>query len=992
MSTCTTTPASRHVTRVALVALLAALLAHPGAAHADVPDDAPYFAPSARSAARVSASRSEPQAPLGSASTMAVTYDAIGGDDVRVATHADMTTGGSYALDVDDATGDLYAAVVVDADPGATVDNEIQVYRSTDGGLHWASYGTLGSAVAGVQYRNATLHVGEGTVDNVYVAYAYSSPGVNSVIRVAYKPLASPAAAWTEVTALASAGVAFGSPSLHSSEQSEASYRLFLAAVGADGNGDDIWVTRSINFGVTWDAGFEIASLASSDRRYASPAIRYGRSGIVHCTYSFLPDVSTGLDFAVRYRRALNFMAATTDWQPVVAVTSNADGVDQYSSDVAASPVSGNALLTWHRVDVASTLRLTAIVRQSSDDGATWPSATDADLPTYLPQALASDASGNFVLLGHGDFFGSYGLSRSAAATPRDFSPIGVAADRIYSQGTLTTYADAALAIDPTRGQRAAMLWTRADPSIADTLFFDAEWLRDAGRPNVAPGFPIALAQAATSAPAIVELDGDPRREIAYTSSLGDVVVRNHDGSLVPGWPVNVQTSGTDMPVAVGDLDGDGHDEVVAGTAGGLVYAFRGDGTLLPGFPYSMGVVAKAWVSLGRFDDPRRLQIVATCGARCSSAPTACRWAPPISTVSPIAGPAAIGDVDHDGDREIVILQDGYMDVFRTDGGVQAFRVLTGKTFSAPPALADLDVDGDLEILAATDQGDLYVMRPDGSDLAGWPSTASAGEILNSPIAANTLGTNEPEVYWTERGPATPRLQGRSWQNAALVGFPVTHTDGWLTYASPVVDFNVGSPDLFLAGRDSQAWSWNNFGVPNTGWPKALGTQIQLPVATGDVNEDGLLDVVVLGSTMTVIETHAPIERLSPRSVWPMYGYDPQRQFCLACDVVDQVTGAPAAGAPARLSLRVDGNPGRRFRFAFALPMAGPAQLDVYDVSGRRVASVFKSERDAGEQRVEWAARDDRGEPVAAGVYYARLTGVVDGARADVVRKLTLLP
>lgn len=975
---------------VGAVLAVAIVLASP--TRADVPDDAPARTPLARPAAAAAEPRPTAE-PLGATSTLVATYDQIGGDDVIVTTHPDMTTSGSYALDVDDATGDLYAAVVVDADPGAPLDQEIRVYRSTDGGLHWASYGTLGGAAVGVQYRNATLHVGEGTVDNVYVAYVYADPTANATIRVAYKPLASPAAVWTEVTALAAAGVNFQSPSLHSSESSEANYRLFLAATGSDGNGDDVWVTRSTTFGVSWVAGYEIASLATPDRRYAAPVIRYGRGGVVHCTYSFLPEASTGLDQAVRYRRALNFMGASTDWQPIVSVTSNLDGVDQYASDVAASPISGNALLTWQRIDAATSARLTATVRPSTDDGATWPAANEIALPTYLPHALACDASGNFVLLGHGSGFGDYGIARSAAATPRDFGPIEVAADRSYAQGTFTYYADAALALDPTRGQRAAMLYPHADPGIADTLFFDAEWLRDPGRPNVAPGFPLPLPSTATSAPAIVELDGDPQREIAYTSALGEVVVRNHDGSLVPGWPVDIQVSGTDMPVAVGDLDGDGHDEVVAGTAGGLVYAFRGDGTLLPGFPYSMGVAAKAWVSLGRFDDARFLQIVATCATRIRRiGANGVQIGGTLNTVSTIAGPAAIGDVDHDGDREIVVLQDGFMDVFTPAGAVQAFRSLPAKTFSAPPALADLDLDGDLEIIAATDQGDVYVMRPDGSDLPGWPSTLSTGEILNSPVAANTRSTGEPEVFWTERGPATPRLQGRTWQNAVMSGFPVTHTDGWLTYASPVVDFNVGSADLFLAGRDSQVWSWDNFGTPNPGWPKALNSQIQLPVATGDVNEDGQLDVVVLGSSMTVLETHATNERQSPRSVWPMYGYDPQRQFCLACDVVDQVTGAGPAVAPVALSLRVEGNPGRNFGFAFALPSAGPARLEVYDVTGRRVASVFKSERGAGEQRAAWNGRDDRGERAQAGVYYARLQGVINGARAEVVRRLTLLP
>ncbi len=990
---------SRLRFRFALGLLLALAFVPVRAARADAPDDGPAPAGGSRPvAAPIDPSRvehalvSRAAQRFGAASTQVSDFDAIGGDDVMLTTGADLATGGDMSLDVDDSTGDLYAAVAVDIDPGAPIDSEIRVFRSVDGGLHWSSYGTLGSATPGVSYRSVSLHVGEGAVDNVYVAYAYSAPAVNATIRVAWKPLASPASVWTEVTALASAAIAFNSPSLHSSERSESGYRLFLAATGGDGNGDDIWVTRSTTFGASWDAGYTIATLSSGDRRYGVPQIRYGRGGVVHCTYEFLPDASTGLDRAVRYRRALNFMAASTDWQPVVAVTANNDGEDQGAADVAASPLTGDVILTHYRVDATLGI-IGATARQSTDDGATWPVAAASPLPSSLPSCLDSDALGNFRLLCHGESFGDYALSTAPAATPRAFGAVAVAADRNYTQNTLTIYVDDVLVTDPTRGHQAGFLWTRASLSGPDTVFFDAEWLREPGRPNYAPGFPIPLPIAAASPPAIAEVDGDPQREIVFSDDGGNVVVRNHDGTLAAGWPVDIGNVAWRGPVAVGDIDGDGRNEVVAGNTTGQVYAFHGDGTLLPGFPHAMGVSGSTYVSLGRFEDPARLQIVAATGTRIRRiGHDGAQVGAGMNTVSSVAGPAAIGDVDHDGDREIVILQDGFMDVFRTDGSVQAFRSLPGKTFGAPPALADLDLDGDLEILAASEQGDLYAFRPDGSDMPGWPNTASAGEILNSPIAANFRGTSEPEVFWTERGALTPRLQAVTSLNGAMSGFPVTHTDGWLTYASPIVDVLVGSPDVFLAGRDSRAWSWSNFGTTNTGWPKDLDMQVEMTPATGDVDEDGLLDMVVLGATMAVIETNSPQQRLAPRNVWSMYGYNPERQFCLACDAVDQVTGVPAAGAPARLSLRVDGNPGRRFRFAFALPMAGPAQLDVYDVTGRRVASLFKSERDAGEQRVEWAARDERGEPVAAGVYYARLTGVVDGARADVVRKLTLLP
>jgi hypothetical protein len=62
---------------------------------------------------------------------------------------------------------------------------------------------------------------------------------------------------------------------------------------------------------------------------------------------------------------------------------------------------------------------------------------------------------------------------------------------------------------------------------------------------------------------------------------------------------------------------------------------------------------------------------------------------------------------------------------------------------------------------------------------------------------------------------------------------------------------------------------------------------------------------------------------------------------------------------------------GAEIRFSLAAP--GSASLAVYDVSGRRVRTLVTGEAPAGPQRVRWDATDERGDRVAAGVYYLRL-------------------
>jgi hypothetical protein len=47
--------------------------------------------------------------------------------------------------------------------------------------------------------------------------------------------------------------------------------------------------------------------------------------------------------------------------------------------------------------------------------------------------------------------------------------------------------------------------------------------------------------------------------------------------------------------------------------------------------------------------------------------------------------------------------------------------------------------------------------------------------------------------------------------------------------------------------------------------------------------------------------------------------------------------------------------------------------LSVFDVSGRRVATVISGELPAGHHTASWTGRDGKGRPVASGVYFYRL-------------------
>jgi hypothetical protein len=103
--------------------------------------------------------------------------------------------------------------------------------------------------------------------------------------------------------------------------------------------------------------------------------------------------------------------------------------------------------------------------------------------------------------------------------------------------------------------------------------------------------------------------------------------------------------------------------------------------------------------------------------------------------------------------------------------------------------------------------------------------------------------------------------------------------------------------------------------------------------------------------------------------------------------------GTLAAGAtppPASDALgAISPNPGRGgMRFDFALHDPAAVSFEVMDMAGRVVSRLEPLSRGAGSWSEAWTARDARGRPLAAGLYFVRMRV---GDRTVGMRKLTLL-
>jgi hypothetical protein len=78
-------------------------------------------------------------------------------------------------------------------------------------------------------------------------------------------------------------------------------------------------------------------------------------------------------------------------------------------------------------------------------------------------------------------------------------------------------------------------------------------------------------------------------------------------------------------------------------------------------------------------------------------------------------------------------------------------------------------------------------------------------------------------------------------------------------------------------------------------------------------------------------------------------------------------------------------NPSTEIRYS--LPEKCRVRLEVYDISGRRMASLVDGVQASGSHPVVWNGVDERGSSVASGVYFYRLTA----GKETISKKMVLL-
>ncbi len=234
----------------------------------------------------------------------------------------------------------------------------------------------------------------------------------------------------------------------------------------------------------------------------------------------------------------------------------------------------------------------------------------------------------------------------------------------------------------------------------------------------------------------------------------------------------------------------------------------------------------------------------------------------------------AVGDIDGDGDLEIVVgdrfvyaWHDDGFELTDGDNNALTWGVLStqGQTYVSHIALARIDHNPGLDIVAASrDTKQVFVFNAAGNVLPGWPRPVEnfirAGIAIgdldglfgNEVIAIDELGVvyawnyDGTEYIDGDANPLTPGVFKR------LPGVSSLH------YPTPALaDIDSDGKDEIIVGtRGDQLWALNDNTTNVPGFPVAFGGDVNGSPAVGDIDNNGDLEIVVNVGNGSVVALH----------------------------------------------------------------------------------------------------------------------------------------
>ncbi len=458
--------------------------------------------------------------------------------------------------------------------------------------------------------------------------------------------------------------------------------------------------------------------------------------------------------------------------------------------------------------------------------------------------------------------------------------------------------------------------------------------------------------------PAIGDVDGDGWNDVVFASWDFMIWAVDRFGEPLSGFPINNDDTVWSSP-ALFDIDGDGRMEIFVGGDSTPIGYFDHLGGVFRALDWTPGGVNQLWhrttseviqgsPSIADIDNDGRLELVVTTGeywhVTCGAASPEAHCSPgagndhnkvfawhlddgsdvsgwPVSTGHTVTASPAIGDLDGDGDLEVVVGGwDTYVRAWHGDGTpLWSVQPSHGAAHLGPaivaghPVIADLDGDGDQDVAVGTYTGLALLDGRTGASFEGgleWQYRMGAAWSYESAPAVGVLDGTRQIVFV---GFDTPHGKTRvaafdlpgstsivdAWpmfrQNAQRTGVgtgvgPAVSCDGFCDvskvayYSQPVawttaegissgVSDNMFAPERAITRAGVSTFIWNFWDAPEPSAPSGfqdVTSTANYADAVAWMTEDGITN----GTSPTTFSPHQGLTRgMFATFLWRLAGY-----------------------------------------------------------------------------------------------------------------------